>query len=164
MKTRNLFVAAAIVGLLAGSASAQVDVKPGGTTVTGPAGNNLTIPFNGQTPTVAQPGTSGTFTPGINQGYNGYSTYPSPYYQGTQYPGYSSSTFPGYQVMPYGTNSFYTPYGTNGYSYYTPGGQMAGAVGGGCCGAVVAAPMYAQVSYGGDCGCQKQRRRGLFRR
>jgi len=161
MKVWNLFVAVAIVGLLAGTAVAQVDVKPGGVTVTGPAGGNVQVPFNGQTPAVNQPGTAGTFAPGTAQTYPGYSTYPWPYYQGQQVPGYSNATFPGYQVLPNGSTSFYqTPYAANG-SYYTPGGQQT-AMAGGCCGA--AAPMYTQpVGYGGAC-CETHRKRGLFRR
>lgn len=169
MKVWNLFVAVAVVGLLAGTAVAQVDVKPGGVTVTGPAGGSVQVPFTGQPTTLTQPGTSGTFIPGTTtQTYPGYSTYPWPYYQGVQYPGYTTTTFPGYQVVPYGTSSFYqTPYAANGYSYYQPGqaapaGGYAMAVAGGCCGA--AAPMYTQpIAYGGAC-CDTHRKRGLFRR
>ena len=96
---------------MADTALAQVNVQPGGVTVTGPAGNNLNVPFNGQTPTVTQPGTAGTYTqpgtfaPGTQGYYPGYSTYPGTYYQPM-----------------YGSNSFYQqPYMNNGYSYYTPG-------------------------------------------
>src|SRR5687768_6170018 len=99
MKVWNLFAilaAVGLVGLVADTAVAQVDVKPGGVTVTGPAGGNLTVPFTGQPPTVTQPGTgqpgtSGTFFPG---------TQPSTFAPGTPgyYPGYS--TYPGYSNYP----------------------------------------------------------------
>lgn len=190
MKVRNLFAvlaAVGILGLVADTASAQVNVTPGGATVTGPAGNNLNVPFNGQTPSVTpgsttvQPGTAGTFTQ------------PGTYTQPGFYPG--SGTYPGttyYQPM-YGSNSYYQqPYMANGYSYYTPGQQwgttssyypQAAVAGGGCCGASITpvgynAPAaggccgasYAQpISYGGGgCGCDPcaggRHRRGLFRR
>lgn len=158
MKVRNLFAtlaAVGVVGLVADTAVAQVDVKPGGVTATGPAGNNLNVPFNGQAPTVTQPGTTplqpgtaGTFLPGTSGYYPGASTYPGGYYQPM-----------------YGNNSSYQqPYMNNGYSYYTPNqqwgatnsfhGQQAVA-GGGCCGSGVMPVSYnagyAGAGYGGGC-------------
>jgi hypothetical protein len=170
---------------VADTASAQVNVTPSGATVTGPAGNNLNVPFNGQTPSVTtpgatttQPGTSGTFTPGTTVTQPGY------------YPGYGYYPGTTYAQPMYGSNSYYQQPYMNGYSYYTPGQPVATAgympqqavAGGGCCGAAVMpvgynAPTaggccgasYAQpVSYGGGCGCDPcaggKHRRGLFRR
>jgi len=171
MKVWNLFAvltAVGIVALAADTASAQVNVTPSGATVTGPAGNNLNVPFNGQIPSVTnpgattatQPGTSGTFAPGTQPGtfapgtsgyYPGYNTYPG----NSPYPG-------GFTQPPYGTNSYYQqPYMNNGYSYYTPGQSMTTAggylpqqavAGGGCCGASVMPVGYNTMATGGCCG------------
>jgi hypothetical protein len=174
MKVRNLFAvlaAVGIVGLAADTAVAQVDVKPGGATVTGPAGNNLNVPFTGQAPTVtqpgtvAQPGTAGTFTPGTLPGAQPGTftpgTQPGTYAPGTSgyYPGYS--TYPGgyYQPTP-GTSSYYQQPYMPGYSYYTPGQGVTTAggympqqavAGGGCCGAVTPVG-YSTAAAGGCCG------------
>jgi hypothetical protein len=180
MKVRNLFAIAAVgvVGLVADTASAQVNVTPGGATVTGPAGNNLNVPFNGQTPSVTtpgatttQPGTSGTFTPGTQPGT--FAPGASGYYPGTgYYPGSYAQPMYGQQMygqqmygqQMYGTNSYYQQPYMNGYSYYTPGQQMTTAggylpqqavAGGGCCGASVMPVSYnagyAGAGYGGGC-------------
>ena len=96
MKTGNLFVlSAAVLALLAGSAVAQVDVKPGGTVIVSPG-----------TVGAAQ----GTVTGGVaTPGY--YSTYPTPYSQG-------------YQVMPSGATYTTGRFGLRRYSYASPAMPM----------------------------------------
>jgi len=196
MKVRNLFAILAAVGalgLVADTAVAQVDVKPGGATVTGPAGNNLNVPFTGQAPTVTQPGTSGTFAPGTQPGTFTPGTQPGTYAPGTSgyYPGSSyypgSGAYPGTYYQPMnGSNSFYQQPYMNGYSYYTPGQSVTTAggylpqqavAGGGCCGASVM-PVGYNTAAGGCCGAAQpmasgcgcdpcaggKHRRGLFRR
>jgi len=183
MKVWNLFAtlaAVGVVGLVADTAVAQVDVKPGGVTVTGPAGGSLTVPFTGQPPTVTQPGTAvqpgtsgtftqpGTFAPGTPGYYPGYSTYPSPYYQ--QPYGYQQP-YMGYQQPNMGGYSYYTPGQSvtpaGGYlpqqavgGGYMPQQAMAGGympqqamAGGGCCGAGAVMPVgYNAPMAGGCCG------------
>lgn len=78
MRSGNRFAIVTAFGVLvwtADQASAQVEVKPGGVTVTNPTGATTTVPFTGQPPTLLPPGASGTY-PG---------NYPSHYTPGPQW-------------------------------------------------------------------------------